>query len=150
MPFLVRLVREIHNGIIALVCVLLICVARYVGQGPYHVIPYSAYAVLGMIVYRNVRCRSIWVGVIALVIIGLTAWNCGIVLRTGSFKTMGYCSPFILGGSSLLMCLVLNSFPLSFGGRAATAVSKLVYGVYLVHPIFKGVAMAAVGRICPS
>lgn len=139
MPFLVRLVREIHNGILAFVCVLLICVARYVGEGPYLILPYCAYATLGMILARRSRtCRRPTIGWCAFsVAVGLTIWNASIVLRSGSFGTIGYCSPIVMFGSIALLVFVINCVPLSFGGATATRLAALVFGVYLWHPILK-------------
>lgn len=152
MPFLVRLVREIHNGILAFVCVLLICVARYVGEGPYQILPYCAYATLGMILAkRSQACRRPIAGWCALAVaVGLTVWNASIVLMTGSFGTIGYCSPFVLFGSIALLMFVLNCVSPYFGGGIATHLAALVFGVYLWHPFFKGVSMAVVSRLASS
>ena len=152
MPFLVRLVREIHNGILAFVCVLLVCVARYVGEGPYLILPYCAYATLGMMLVKRSRtCRRPIVGWCALAVAaGLTAWNSSIVLKTGSFVTIGYCAPLVLFGSIALLVFVLNCVPPCFGGVYATRLATFIFGVYLWHPFFKGVSMAVVSRLIPS
>ena len=152
MPFLVRLVREIHNGILAFVCVLLVCVARYVGEGPYLILPYCAYATLGMIQARRSRtCRRPIAGWCAFTVaVGLTVWNASIVLTTGSFCTIGYCAPLVLFGSIALLVFVMNCVPPCFGGVAATRLAALVFGVYLWHPFFKGAAMAVVSRLASS
>lgn len=152
MPFLARLVREMHNVLLASACCLVVCVAHYVGEGPYQILPYCAYAALGMILARRSRscCRPIagWCALAAAA--GLTVWNASIVLGTGSLGTIGYCSPFVLSGSIALLVFVLNCLPPCFGGVIATRLAALVFGVYLWHPFFKGVSMAVVSRLAPS
>jgi surface polysaccharide O-acyltransferase-like enzyme len=152
MPFLVRLVREVHNGVLALACCLVVCVASFVGEGPYQILPYCAYATLGMVLARRSRtCRRPIIGWCAFsVAVGLTIWNASNVLRTGSFGTIGYCSPIVMFGSIALLVFVMNCVPLSFGGATATRFATLVLGVYLWHPIFKGIVMAILLRLIPG
>ena len=152
MPFLARLVREMHNALLASACCLVVCVAHYVGEGPYQIIPYCAYAALGMILARRSRaCRRPIAGWCALAAAaGLTVWNASIVLGTGSLGTIGYCSPFVLSGSIALLVFVLNCVPPCFGGVVVSRLATLVFGVYLWHPFFKGAAMAVVSRLEPS
>lgn len=152
MPFLTKLVREVHNGVLASACCLVVCVAHCVGEGPYQILPYCAYATLGMILARRSRtCRRPIAGWCALTVaIGLTVWNASIVLTTGLFGTIGYCAPFVLFGSIALLVFVMNCVPPCFGGAVATRFAALVFGVYLWHPFFKGAAMAVVPRLEPS
>ena len=152
MPFLARLVHEVHNGVLALACCLVVCVAGFVGEGPYQILPYCAYATLGMILARRSRtCHRPIVGWCALAVaVGLTVCNASIVLTTSSFGTIGYCAPFVLSGSIALLVFVMNCIPPCFGGVAATRLAALVFGVYLWHPFFKGAAMAVVSRLASS
>ena len=144
MPFLSRLVNEIRPSIVWSSALLVIYIAFRKGEGPYAVLPYSAYAIMGMLIARSVqnRYRSYLVTITAIVVLFVaTVWNCRIVLATGSLWTIGYCSPWIMAGSISLMVFVLNAVPATLGGKAATSISGLVYGVYLFHPIAKGVAL---------
>lgn len=144
MPFLSRLVNEIKPSIIWGVASLVVYVAFRRGEGPYAVLPYSAYAIMGMLIARlSYNRRGSYLVTISALVIGLlsTVWNCRIVLATDSLWTMGYCSPWIMVGSISLMVLVINAVPKTFGGKAATSLASLVYGVYLFHPIAKGVAL---------
>ena len=53
-------------------------------------------------------------------------------------------------GSIALLVFVMNCVPLSFGGATATRFAALVFGVYLWHPIFKGITMAILLRLIPG
>ena len=66
---------------------------------------------------------------------------------SGSFGTIGYCSPLVLLGSIALFVFVLNCVPPCFGSVVATRLAALVFGVYLWHPLFKGISMAVVSRL---
>ena len=149
MPFLARLVREVHNGVLATISVLVIYVSGYIGEGPYQIVPYSAYALLGMIIYRrNAQKPSVFEGWCCFVIaFALTALNARMVLKTGSLATIGYCAPLIMVGSVALLDFVLNCISPSVGGITSSKLAALVFGVYLWHPFFKGVAMAILGRV---
>lgn len=152
MPFLARLVREVHNVVLAAMSVLVIYVSNCIGEGPYQIVPYSAYALLGMLIYRrNASKPSALEGWCGLAIaLAVTAWNARIVLRTGSLGTIGYCAPLVMYGSIALFDFILNCIPPSVGGSASSTLASLVFGVYLWHPFFKGVATSFVARVVPS
>ena len=152
MPFLARLAREMHNGVLTAISFLAIYVSSCVGSGPYQIVPYSAYALLGMIIYRrNAKKSSVLEGCCCLAIaLTVTAFNVRIVLKTGSLGTIGYCAPLVMVGSVALFNFVLTCISPSIGGSAGSTLANLVFGVYLWHPFFKGAAASIVGRIVPS
>lgn len=146
MPFLARLVREVNHVALMGVCALLVYVAWRMGEGPYCIVPYAAYAVFGMILYRrHSESRHPWEALLSLfLLVVVTLWNFSIVFRTGSLWTIGYCSPFVfVGSAAFLVCSLQLPRSLRLGGGGSSA----VYGVYLWHPVFKGIAAVLVSRL---
>ena len=134
MPFLARLVHEVHDGVLALACCLVVCVAHYVGEGPYQIIPYCAYAALGMILARRSRaCRRPIAGWCALAVLVF-------VLN---------CVPPCFGGvvATRLAALVFGAYlwhPF-FKGAAMAVVSRLAPSqMWLVFPVTAITAFAAI------
>lgn len=148
LPLIVRLVEEINNLMLLIACGLFIYVAWRGGEGPYQIIPYLAYAMIGMIIYRRYgngnHCLE---GLLAFVLCAtLSVVNARLVLRTESFWTIGYSSPFILVGASSLMVAYLSLLP-RFTSTNIVRLAGLTFAVYLWHPVFKGISMALIFHI---
>lgn len=145
MPFLIRLYKEIDNRVLLFACGLLIYISQ-TGEGPYQIVPYAAYALVGMIIYRRygVRLRRLEGGGAAIFFILVTIANSQAVLQTSSYGTIGYCSPYILLGSiaALIAWLALPNVNCAWAVRG----SALVFGVYLWHPMIKGGVLAVIDR----
>lgn len=146
LPFLIRLVNEIPNIILVVLGALIIYVSWRVGEGPYQLLPYAAYTLLGMVLHRRYGGGShrIEGSLAAILLVIITIVNACVVLRSGSYWTIGYCSPFILIGSICALIAVL-SLP-AFNSEKVKTLSGLVFGVYLWHSFFKGVSIAVLSH----
>lgn len=147
LPLIVRLVEEINNLMLLIACGLFIYVAWRGGEGPYQIIPYVAYAMIGMIIYRrygngNHRLEGLLAFVLCAI---LSVVNARLVQRTESFWTIGYSSPFILVGASSLMVAYLALWP-RFTSTSIVRLARLTFAVYLWHPVMKGIATVVSDR----
>lgn len=99
-PFLSRLVHEIHNGFLIAGSVLLISVSNYVGEGPFQIMPFACYYVIGMTLYRRYAGAQHKIEGVVAVAVGvlLTVVNMRLVLMLGRLRTIGYCTPYITIG----------------------------------------------------
>lgn len=148
LPLIVRLVEEVHNLTLLIIGGLVIYVAWRGGEGPYQIVPYAAYAMIGMIIYRRYgKGKHRLEGVLAFVLcVTLSVVNARLVLRTESLWTIGYSSPFILLGASTLLVAYLALCP-RFTSTRVVRLAGLTFGVYLWHPIVKGGTRAVIGLI---
>jgi surface polysaccharide O-acyltransferase-like enzyme len=148
-PFLSRLVHEIHNGFLIAGCVLLISVSNYVGEGPFQIMPFAGYTVIGMTLYRRYAGAQHKIEGVVAVAVGVlvTVVNMRLVLMSGCLRTIGYCTPYIMIGSMALLIVFVTFFPIFNVGRLVTWMAGLVYGVYLWHPIFKGASNFIISRL---
>ena len=145
LPLIVRLVEEVNNLTLLIVGSLAVYVAWRGGEGPYQIVPYAAYAMIGMIIFRRYGNGTHQLeGLLALILCAtLSVVNARLVLRTGSLWMIGYSSPFILVGASSLMIAYLSLLP-RFISTHIVRLAGLTFAVYLWHPVFKGATMALV------
>ena len=134
MPLLVRLVEELPHYLLLTVAVFLVLMTRYVGSGFWSILPFCAYALIGMIIYTRIKgghsiclalgCFAAWVAVSYL---SARAFISGVIfMHTSLYSIAGSC--LFLSG---MMLLVKPSCRIYGVGAAA----KYVYGVYLFHVI---------------
>lgn len=149
MPLLLRCAREIPAAMGIPVCALIIYVASQSGEGPFLVMPFAAYALIGMYIKQLSRnVRSILLGRLAgLLFVAITIYNANVVVGSGSLSTIGYCSICVMMGSICFMLSYLQLVPAMGDGRVTTSLASLVYGVYLFHPIAKGLATCVIGHL---
>ena len=153
MPLLIRCVKEIPSYLVVPVASFFVCLGLLQGEGPWHVVPFAGYAVIGMVIYRafgNTGDGKIkWLPVLLLGT-GFLAVESVVVclyMAKGCGWIIGYCSPLILVGSAICLTLWLKG---TAGSVRPFSGSRYVYGVYLIHPICKGLASAVISRLFPD
>jgi hypothetical protein len=124
-------------------------VSNYVGEGPFQIMPFAGYTVIGMTLYRRYAGAQHKIEGVVAVAVGVlvTVVNMRLVLMSGCLRTIGYCTPYIMIGSMALLIVFVTFFPIFNVGRLVTWMAGLVYGVYLWHPIFKGASNFIISRL---
>lgn len=149
MPLLIRCVKEIPSCLVIPVASFFVYLGLLQGEGPWHVIPFAGYAVIGMAIYRAFDNagdgKTKWLPILFLGtgFVAVEVVSVYLYMAKGVGWIIGYCSPLVLAGSAICLALWLKC---AAGMVRPFPASKYVYGVYLIHPICKGLASAVLSR----
>ena len=139
LPFLAAFASRVPRWGVVLTGVAVVLSPRWTGtDGWCAIILGVGYALLGMAIYPWLRGRVSVCGMLVgtVMALSLTAWGGWIGLKSLGFGTMGYASPFVFGSSVCLFVSMLV-MPYKWDIPFVSRLSKMTFGVYLVHPIVK-------------
>ena len=141
MPFLWLLADQINKLVLISVCTFVILMTWSVGYGLYSILPFTAYALIGIIVQRFLLRLQIsrtgvrWItGLSALTVYVIAACCAGAI---GEHRAWTYTSIYSLSGSIAVLIVVMllpKEINVIFV-RPLALLASLTFGVYLFHVI---------------